>query len=149
MGPRLHVFLLLLAAAFVGDLFLASRAEARQKGEKQAANPYLEHVAKLHEVKVLLERADHDYKGHRAAAVKEITAAIHTLHPHHKPATGKGGKGGNNEPQALSDAQLKQSIKDLETIQGHLDRAATAPAAKASASLGKAMKELNIALEIK
>src|SRR5262249_44315284 len=40
-------------------------------------------VLELRATKQLLERADHDYKGHRARAVHEINAAIHSLDGHH------------------------------------------------------------------
>ena len=41
-------------------------------------------VAQLHQVVQVLNGANHDYDGHRAAAVHEVHKAIHALHPHHK-----------------------------------------------------------------
>jgi hypothetical protein len=106
-------------------------------------------VRELHQVKVLLERADHDYKGHRAAAVKEITQAVHALVPHHK---GKGkGKSpmGGGEPQALSDAQLREAVKALGKVAAQLSALPGPRAATALGHVGAAVKDLEIALTIK
>jgi hypothetical protein len=117
-------------------------------------SPYGTQIKELHQIKVLLERADHDYKGHRAAAVKEITKAIHALgansgqhqktgvHPH----TGK-----PHEAQALSDAQLRAAIQSLVTVSQQLQSAgAKNPrAGKAALDVQLAVKQLNMALAIK
>src|SRR5438270_121061 len=75
----------------------------------------------LRVARLTLEMADHDYGGHRAAAVKDITAAIKQLrhaleHVHKGKIIPKGDKGkvkGGNEPQAVSDAQLAAAIPAL------------------------------------
>jgi hypothetical protein len=148
-----------------------SDAAARPNGQKGAgttASPYAAQVAALRQTRALLAQANHDYKGHRAAAVKEITAAIHALQPPRTtvaapkrgpgkggtpgpktPGAKTGGKTGGNEPQAVSDAQLQQAITQLTTIQSQLaSQTGTGPAA-ASAAVQKAVQELKTALTIK
>jgi hypothetical protein len=83
-------------------------------------------VEELHKAKELLEKADHDYDGHRVKAIEDIEKAIHTLHPHH---AGKGGKSekhepkkseGGKEPQKKSDGQLREAMKILEEVEKQL-----------------------------
>ena len=108
----------------------------------------------------MLEHGDHDYQGHRAKAVHEITQAIHDLEGKHAHAGKKGGAhagkkpagAGNSkgsaklkEPQATSDAQLKQAIQMLTQIESQLGN--THP--KARTSVQMAIQELNTALTIK
>jgi hypothetical protein len=135
-----------ILAAVVGCLALAGPAAAKGK---EAASPFAAQIKELHQVKVLLEKADRDYDGHRAEAVKDITAAIHALemgHKHHHH--GKGAHGGG-EKQRLSDAQLRESIKVLNAVLTQLKGESGEPAAKASADIVKAIKQLEIALTIK
>jgi hypothetical protein len=104
-------------------------------------------VGELRQIKLLLERADRDYKGHRAAAVKEITAAMHALAPHQK----KHGKHlpGGGEPQALSDAQLREAIAQLGKVATQLSGRPGKRPAKAVGHIGAAVQELQVALTIK
>ncbi|QVL33545.1 hypothetical protein KIH39_06440 [Telmatocola sphagniphila] len=99
----------------------------------------------LQAIKAILDNADHDYGGHRGAAVKDIVAAEHQLkqankgsHTGGKKASGSSGNSGKmaagkgstapsagsskktsgnqlSEPQALSDAQLAQCITKLQS----------------------------------
>ncbi len=138
-----------VVAALAGALLLVGPARA-----KAVATPFEPQVKELHEIKLLLERADHDYKGHRAEAVKQLGEAIHTLHPghhaNHKAGTGvKAAAKGKREPQALSDAQLRESVKALHAVHKQLEAAGGEPAAKGAAHVHKAIKELEIALKIK
>jgi hypothetical protein len=100
----------------------------------------------------LLERADHDYKGHRARAVHEITAAIHAVEgrPHHarrlphipKPHAHRPAR---TEPQAVSDAQLRQAIQQLAAVEAQLGTLHP----KARAAIAAAVRELHTALRIR
>src|SRR6516225_9793983 len=110
---------LVIAGLLAGAAF-ATRAEANTPKPKPKAEPFATQISELHAVKVLLEKADRDYKGHRAEAVKQITAAIHELRVH-KGSKGSGTKvQGGNEPQSLSDAQLREAIKGLKQIEKQL-----------------------------
>jgi hypothetical protein len=101
-------------------------------------------VNELHATKTLLEMADHDYKGHRAAAVHELDVAIKELGGH----KGKG-PAGNNEPQALSDAQLKAAVLGLVEIEEQLSTVPAPATARAAAAVAVAVKELKKALTIR
>lgn len=137
--------LALLTAVLAGALVFVAPASAKAK--KATSSPFAAEVKELHDIKVLLELADRDYKGHRAEAVKQLTEAIHALHPGHKHK-GKGVKGGK-EPQRLSDAQLKESIKTLNDVLAQLTAAGGAPATKAAVHVTNAIKDLEVALTIK
>ncbi|HWY88278.1 MAG TPA: hypothetical protein VNX28_16320 [Gemmataceae bacterium] len=106
-------------------------------------NPYAGQVAQLRATAHLLQLADHDYQGHRARAVHDIHLAIHILHPgqhkHHPPSAKIVG---NNEPQSVSDAQLRQAITQLQAIRGQLPP-------QAQVAVGSAIHELEIALTIR
>src|SRR5207245_2063296 len=99
-----------------------------------------------------LEKADHDYKGHRVKAIEHIHAAIHALHPgtgaHKQAAPGKkpAATTGGNEPQKVSDGQLRQAVLHLKKVQDQLSGEA---APKAVAAIQNAVKELETALEIR
>jgi hypothetical protein len=134
---------LILAVVVAGTTLFAGTISAAKK----PASPYAVEIKELHVIKVLLERADRDYKGHRAEAVKQISEAIHALSAG-KKHNGKGVKGGN-EPQALSDAQLRESIAALAKVQTQLVATGGAPAVLASEHIARAIKQLEIALTIK
>jgi hypothetical protein len=119
------------------------KAAARQQ-QALAVAPI---AAELHAVKVLLERADRDYQGHRAAAVKEISAALRILVPRQKHKGGKPAGGG--EPQALSDAQLRDAVAALGKVSSQLASLSLPRAAKANGHVGTAIKDLQVALTIK
>ena len=115
--------------------------------KKIAANPANTQLTQqLEAVRATLNRADHDYQGHRAAAVHQITHAAHLLHhgkPHPKPGQQfVGGK--HTEPQAVSDSQLRQSLAALQSL-------AVPPGphqAQVQAALAKAVASLHIALTV-
>ena len=83
-----------------------------------------------------LEQADHDYKGHRVAAMKQIEAAGKLL----GVTIGGGGKG--HEKQAVSDEQLR-------VAQGLLQQARSGLSGKPLKHVNKALQQLSIALTIK
>ena len=111
-------------------------------------------VAVLHQAHALLESANHDYDGHRAKAAEQIMHAIHALGHHHhhgqhaalqaaQQLAGAIGGGAIKEPQAQSDAQLKQAGQLLASLNGSV------PNAKAAEHIQSAINELNIALKIR
>jgi len=83
-----------------------------------------------------LEMADHDYKGHRAAAMKQIEAAGKVL------GVSVRGDGKGHEKQGVSDEQLR-------TAQGLLEQAKAGLSGKALIHVNKAIGQLSIALKIK
>ena len=83
-----------------------------------------------------LEHANHDYKGHRVAAMKQIEAAGKIL------GVSVRGDGKGHEKQGVSDAQLR-------TAQGLLQQARPGLSGKALKHVDKALQELSIALSIK
>jgi len=83
-----------------------------------------------------LERADHDYKGHRVAAMKEIERAGKLL-----GVTIRGG-GKGHEKQGVSDEQLR-------TAQSLLAQAQAGLSGKPRRHVDRALRQLNIALSIK
>jgi hypothetical protein len=140
-------------------------ARAFPPGAKAAAassSPYAAQINALKAARTLLHDADHDYNGHRAEAVKLVTAAIHALAPpqttttHAKGNAAKAGAGqqtakttGNTVSQAVSDGMLKQAMTAIATVQTQLAGAGTGAPATAAAALQKAVQELQVALQIK
>jgi hypothetical protein len=112
-----------------------------------------------------LEDADHDYNGHRAEAVKLVSAAIHALRPpqtngargkaHPHSGVAKSGaakqtaKTGNSLPQAASDAMLRQAMGQITAVETQLSGAGGAAPSGVVTSLQKAVQELQTALSIK
>jgi hypothetical protein len=140
-----------VAGLLLGTLMAAGGARAQAKAPAAAvaraqAAALAPVIRELRATKVLLERADHDYKGHRAAAVKDIAVALRALGAHRhqgkKPA-------GNNEPQKLSDDQLRQAVVRLGVVQSQLANLPGPGAAKAAVALQAAVKELETALTIR
>jgi hypothetical protein len=126
---------------------MLARLQAVAAAQQQRTVAMQAITAELQTIKVLLERADHDYKGHRAAAVKEISVAMRILAPNHK----RNGKapGPVGEPQALSDAQLRAAVGALGKVAAQLSSLPGKRPAKAVGHVGAAVKELEVALTIK
>jgi hypothetical protein len=154
----------LAALAFLAVATIPAEAAVPGQGKGAKASPFAQQVAALRQARELLIQADHDYKGHRAEAVKLVTAAIHALHPpkangaHKGTAKGAAAKAhtaaknasGNSMPQATSDAHLQQAMTAIATVQTQLAGAGGQGAASsAAASLQKAVQELQTALSIK
>jgi hypothetical protein len=115
----------LLAALFL-VFGLVTRSQA------QTASP----IAALDDAFATLAQANHDYKGHRAKAMKQIELAVREL-------GGKiSGKGKGHEPQGTSDAQLRAA-------QSLLQQAAAGLSKKPLKHVNAAIEQLNIALSIK
>jgi hypothetical protein len=83
-----------------------------------------------------LGQADHDYKGHRVAAMKQIEAAAKLL------GVNVRGEGRGHEKQVVSDAQLR-------TAQGLLQQAQSGLSGKPLRHVNKALQQLSIALSLK
>ena len=83
-----------------------------------------------------LEQADHDYKGHRVAAMRQIEAAAKLV------GVNVHGDGKGHETQGVSDAQLR-------TAQGLLQQARAGLAGKPLKHVNRALQQLSIALSIK
>jgi hypothetical protein len=94
-----------------------------------------DNLATLDDAYATLAHADHDYKGHRARAMKQIELAVQAL------GGSISGKGRGHEPQATSDEQLRAA-------QGLLGQV-TGLKGKAAKHLARASKELGIAFSIK
>jgi hypothetical protein len=122
-------------------------------------------VAQLKSIRAVLEQADHDYKGHRAKAVHEITKAIHALEgvntkhaaltPQQraalktarqaKAATQQATGKANGEPQAQSDAQLNAALTQLTQVSAQMGSAKPV----AQQYIQNALAELKAALAAK
>ena len=91
-------------------------------------------TSQLHQAFSVLAQADHDYQGHRAAAMKEIHLALKSLnvksagkrtgghnvnHTPHATAK-KGGTGNGTESQSVSDAQLQSAQSILQQVSGEV-----------------------------
>jgi hypothetical protein len=130
-----------------------------------ANSPFATQIGALRGARALLEQADHDYNGHRAEAVKLVSAAIHALRPprangaHGRPhahtgaantaAAKQAAKTGNSVPQAASDAMLKEAMGQIAAVQAQLAGAGAAAPAGVGTNLQKAVQELKTALSIK
>lgn len=113
-------------------------------------------VDELHATRALLEKANHDYKGHRVAAVHHLMHAAHLLQ-HHKPHpnpeahTAHLGKPHfrGNEPQPLSDQQLQQAAQQLHVISKQIQNLGNGDHhQKAHKAVRHAIQELHTALKI-
>jgi hypothetical protein len=134
------------ASLVVACLFFAGQAGAAQT----TTNPNAQAIVQLKQTRALLHKADHDYKGNRVKAMHEITKAIHALEGTHgrhhaQPKSSKSG----GEPQAVSDAQLKLAITQLQTVQSQLGSSTTSNVAVANAAISRAVQDLQTALAIK
>ena len=88
----------------------------RAKPLATTATPLAESLKSAHK---LLVEADHDYKGHRAKAAERVHAALKELGQ--APATSGKGAGRSershpHEPQAASDAKLREALSILKGI---------------------------------
>jgi hypothetical protein len=88
----------------------------------------------------ILAAANHDYKGHRVRAMKQIEAAAKLL------GANLQGNGPGHEQQPVSDAQLRQAQALLQQLSTGL--APTRPKA-VHAHIEAAINQINIALSIK
>jgi hypothetical protein len=120
-------------------------------------------VKELRTTLALLAESDHDYQGHRAAAMHKIREAIRGIEQHHaktgqqgqqgqaglKKTTGEvpQGQGAAKEPltQAQSDANLNTAIGQLQSVQMQIGSSHPQVSGDITAAIG----ELQTALKIK
>jgi hypothetical protein len=141
--------------ALLLGLILTDQAQADKKpvpAQKQPPGPdqhaQRESIAQeLYKVRVLLEHADHDYKGHRHAAVKEIGHAIGDLWP--KNPYKDWDKPIKRERQRLSDAQLREALGLLHQMHDTLKGMPGKVPAKAAEHVHKAHHEVEVALTVR
>lgn len=129
----------------------------------------------LHSVMSELNRADHDYQGHRAQAIQHLNTAVRSLQPQGSNANlgmnanlnanrvtltsatgnrngvaGAPGAAAHRMPQAQSDAHLKQGRQRLLTFQNQMANTNSNQHHKVVYTHAqKAMQELNLALNIR
>jgi cob(I)alamin adenosyltransferase len=117
-------------ATLLSTLLLAFGLVTRGHAQNNSA------LATLDEAYATLAQADHDYKGHRAKAMKQIQLAV-------KELGGRiSGKGRGHEPQGTSDAQLKAA-------QVLLQQASTGLTGKPLKHVNAAITQISVALSIK
>ena len=151
----------------VSMFFAAVASSALAQATVPTESAHAELIQTLRSAHRLLVRADHDYDGHRAKAAEEVRKALKELGYQHKkvqPASGQAvgtvgpaagtvapvkvahtGQPKVHEPQANSDAQLKQA---LQLLQGALPQM-TGKHPKATVNVNAAVVEINTALGIK
>jgi hypothetical protein len=150
----------LLLLGLAGPADAAPRKLSRREPQKVSNAQLHEALRVLQATKKMLEGADHDYGGHRVAAVKAIGAAERQLRlalgtqTNHKKPGGQGtrpGKGGGkHEPQAISNLQLADAIGVLEKTATFLEKADHdygGHRAAAVRDLGIAVRQLKLALK--
>jgi hypothetical protein len=87
-----------------------------------------------------LEAANHDYKGHRKSAMREIDRACKLL------GVTPRGDGGGKEPQGTSDAQLREAQSMLQSARA---TAAAQHLVQVVGHIDGAIREISLALQIK
>jgi hypothetical protein len=123
-----------------------------EAGSKKGTTPtgHAALVAELHQTRVLLQQANHDYDGYRAKAVHDLGKAMHSLDPQHKHKLPPATNPGNGEDQKKSDAQLNQAGKQIQTMMNQLSTGAATPHTTAAMQhMQSALGHLNTALKIK
>ena len=110
-------------------------------------------VSSLHSVVGHLQRAEHDYDGHRVQAIHQLGQAIHTLQPGTGTGTSRrtGAAGGSKMSQAESDNHLRQAHQELLALEFRMSAVATGAGAQAHhrqahAHVQQALQHLNAAL---
>jgi hypothetical protein len=88
----------------------------------------------------ILASGDHDYKGHRVKAMKATEAAAKKL------GVNLHGDGKGHEPQALSDAQLRNAQSLLQQLRSSVSGRGQKKVVK---HVDHAIKEISIALSIR
>jgi hypothetical protein len=146
--------LTLLMGMAIGSTSSAQSAVPSSGTTKSEKSELVQELRSAHK---LLAVADHDYDGHRARAAAEVHKAIKDLLGTHHPKKAKSGSATTppvnppakqpavHEPQATSDAQLRQAQTILQGVLAELN----AHHPKAAANIDAAIVEINTALKIK
>lgn len=150
MSRRNAVWVIALALG-VGLLAASAAEAARRQGKKKPPSPFAAQITALEAANALLHKADHDYKGHRVKAMKQVHAAIHALKVGTKAPRNpfKGPKGNGKLPQAESDALLNKAMLQIAAVQTQLATVQAPRATAAAADLAAAVTELQTALKIR
>lgn len=102
-------------------------------------------------IRSLLNKADHDYNGLRAAAYHEVNHAHHWLeHGRRHPNPNEkfsSAKNKDADPPKQADDQLRQAVKSLRAISNRLDDGDLPHSGPALAAVRKAIGELEKALK--
>jgi hypothetical protein len=152
----------MITAALGLGICLAPSAHAQTRGGSvaKATAFYAPILSPLKQAHTLLEQANHDYQGHRVNAARDVHKAIHVLRtgklPTKKtnPAVAKPkvgtGVGTVKEPQATSDAQMRQAASALQGALALLNnRPADARAMTALPLVQQAIREIEQALAVR
>jgi hypothetical protein len=144
-----HLFRLVLAIAVAGLLSSAGSVTAQGKKGKTPVN-FGPLVGELHQTRLLLHSANHDYDGYRAKAMHDVGQAMHALDPNHSHKLPKESGPAVKEDQKKSDAQLAQAAKQIQVVIGQLTSGPATPATTSAVKhLEAALGHLNTALKIK
>jgi hypothetical protein len=126
-------------------------SEAGGKGKSKFQSQHSQLILELRAAKYWLNEANHNYNGHRGAAVAEVNHAIHQLeeHPHHKAHHKEiaNHKHAVHEPQNISDAELVLAHSIVKDVAGKLATLADdAHHTKAMKHLREADKQIGLGL---
>ena len=135
------IFALIISAALFHTANLSAATVAGAAPAPTAPVPAGNALGLLRSAYATLAVADHDYKGHRVKAIKAIENACKLL------GTDISGQAKVKEPQAISDAQLRAALAQVQQA------ATLVPAGKGQKQIvnhiNKAVAEITTALTIK
>jgi hypothetical protein len=150
---KVHLLRLSLALAVVALLSSAGSVTAQGRVKKRmviAPPSFATLVGELHQTRVLLQQANHDYDGYRAKAVHDLGQAMRALDPNHKHKLPPSSNPGAGEDQRFSDAQLNQAGKQVQIIMSQLATGAATPqTTSAMQHMQNALGHLSTALKIR
>lgn len=111
-----HLLCVACLGVLLSVLLLASTNASAQQPTPQTAL-FAKEIAEMKATRALLESANHDYAGHRAAAVRELTVAIHALEPPHESKAAKVGKAvAKATGNAKAGKEAAREVKQAEAI---------------------------------
>jgi hypothetical protein len=130
-SSRFSIITTVLALLLIGGLLARAQSAPATPAVASATS-----ITQLTQAYAALSIADHDYKGHRALAMKQIEAAAKVV------GVTLGGNGKGHEQQATSDQQLQTATSLLQQARAGLPE-------KAQKHVDKALEHLSTALSIK